>query len=293
MERLQEAMSRARARRQGAERAGADPSGIADSASEPQRAAGVEGADLASAGEQPTTPASFANASPFEPNERLLRTNRVMAFFGGKSAGPFDMMRTKILKQCTTNNWKRLVVTSPGAQCGKTTMVANLAFSLARQPELRILVIEVDMRRPELASVLGIPQNLAFARYMSGEDADFTPHVVTYGDNLAFGCNTVPAANPSELLHSKRTRERLAEVEAAFGADIVLFDTPPVLPSDDTLAFLDYADAALIVAAAEKTRIDEVDVTETEVASATNVLGVVMNKIRYMSKSDTYENGYY
>lgn len=277
MERLQEAMSRARARRE--DTLGKQPA---------ERAPG--GARAPSA---PADDGVWERLKPLDVNERLLKSNRVVAFFGGKPAQPFDMMRTKIMKQAAANGWRRLVVTSPGPRCGKTTLAANLAFSLARQSELRVLVVEVDMRRPQMSGVLGIRENVAFARYMSGEDPDYAPHMVRHGANLAFACNTVPAGNSSELLHSTGARDRLDELERTFQPDLVVFDAPPVLPSDDALAFLDYADCALIVAAAEQTSINEIDVTEAEVAGATNVLGVVLNKSRYSQGSDAYNDAYY
>ena len=78
-----------------------------------------------------------------------------------------------------------------------------------------------------------------------------------------------------------------------YSDDLVLFDAAPLLASDDTAAFLDFVDAAILVAAAEETSIDEVDLAESEVAASTNVLGVVLNKSRYSSSTHGYEEGYY
>lgn len=284
MERLQEAMSRARARREGAS---ATPEGSPPPA-QPERPPSAPRARPAQ-----DSSGAWASLAKYEPNERTLRSNRIVSFFGGRQAAPFDMMRTKIIKQITGNNWKRLVVTSPKPQCGKTTIVTNLAFSLARYTEMKVLVVEVDMRRPELAKILGIRENLGFARYLSGEDSSPIPHMVAYGGNLAFAANSIPAANPSELLHSAQARKQLEALEAEFTPDVVLFDAPPVLMSDDTLAFIDYADAAMIVAAAEQTSVSEVDIVEREIAAATNVMGVVMNKTRYMPENESYDGAYY
>ncbi|OSP55761.1 hypothetical protein BV911_06340 [Pseudoruegeria sp. SK021] len=227
----------------------------------------------------------------FEPNERILRANRVVSYFGGNDAGPFDMMRTKILQQAKANNWRRIVVTSPTAQCGKTTIAANLAFSLARQAELRTLVIEVDMRRPELANTIGLTEKMAFARVLNGQDEP-AQHIVSYGPNLAFGTNSSPVSNSSELLQSSAAHDRLKEIEAIYAPDIVIFDAPPMLGSDDTHGFLGFADAAILVAAAEMTTISEIDVAESEIASMTQVMGVVMNKCRLTGSSYGYNYSY-
>ncbi|MBL9060544.1 MAG: CpsD/CapB family tyrosine-protein kinase [Mangrovicoccus sp.] len=240
----------------------------------------------------PSTDEAWQALPQFEPDEKTLRSNRVVAYFGGRDAAAFDVMRTKLIQQIKANGWKRILITSPSPKCGKTTITANLAFSLARQADFRTMVIETDMRRPELAHMLGIKQNLCFARVLAGEEPA-EAHMVACGSNLAIGANKVPAENPSELLHSAQARSRIEEIEQRLKPDLVLFDAPPVLASDDTAAFLDFVDAALLVAAAEETSIDEVDLAESEIAASTNVLGVVLNKSRYTSSTYGYEEGYY
>lgn len=312
MERLQEALSRAREQRKETLGGTAKPTIPALQPSKPAADKGQDSAPSAPARptqaqatptlqQQPETEelsreeaviAAWRALPQYTPNERLLTANRVVSFFGGRQASPFDMMRTKIIQQAKANNWRRVVITSPTPQCGKTTITANLAFTLARHTDLRILVVEADMRRPELARLLGIKENLAFARALSGHESP-DQHLVAYGSNLAFATNQVPAANPSELLQSVKAQEVLAQVEATYEPDIVLFDAAPMLASDDTVGLLDFVDCALIVAAAESTSIEEVDVTESEIAAATNVLGVVLNKTRHSSSSYGYEDGYY
>lgn len=286
MERLQEALSRARSRRENA----AQGTGSAETPAAGKPAA--RRSNRAAAPDAATTRAAWEALPQYTPNERALRSNRIFAFSGGQDGAAYDMLRTKVLQQLKSNGWKRIVVTSPTPRCGKTTITANLAFSLARQQDLRTLVVEADMRRPELAKMLGIKKNCAFARVLSGQEPA-SDHMLAYGNNLALGTNQVPAANSSELLHSAMAREQIEALEKLYAADVVLFDAAPMMASDDTVGFLDFADAALIVAAAEQTSIDEVDVTEQEVAASTNVLGVVLNKSRYTRPSYGYEEGYY
>lgn len=282
MERLQEALSRARDRRN---EAGQQPAAPDAQAPAPRRA-----------GAAPVAPGDVAAAwralPQYMPNEHLLKANRVVSFFGGREASPFDMMRTKIIHQAKANGWRRLVITSPTPRCGKTTITANLAFTLARHTDLRTLVIEADMRRPELARLLGIREGTAFARVLSGQEAP-EDHMFAYGTNLAFATNQQPAANPAELLQSAKAQEVLKQIEAVYAPDVILFDAAPMLASDDTAGLLHYSDAALIVAAAEHSTVDEIDRVETEVAAATNVLGVVLNKTRYSPEKYGYAEDYY
>ena len=73
----------------------------------------------------------------------------------------------------------------------------------------------------------------------------------------------------------------------------MIFDMPPLSASDDNLGFLTQVDAALIVTEAERTTLTQIDVAERQVAELTNVMGVVLNKCRYVSGAYGYEKGYY
>lgn len=278
MERLQEALSRARERR-----------GQTAQTEAPSRSTLRQPAPMSRS--ETSAQQAWQELPQFVPDERRLRANRVVSYFGKAEAAPFDLMRTKIVQQAKANNWRRIVITSPSARCGKSTITSNLAFSLARQPELRTLIVEIDMRRPELANIVGIKQNLAFSRALTGQEAP-ERHMVGYGTNLAFATNSAPVSNSSELLQSGRAREVLQQLEETYAPDIVLFDAPPILGSDDTVGFLEFADASILVAAAEMTTISEIDVAEAEIAAATNVMGVVMNKCRYSMNEYGYEYSY-
>ena len=68
----------------------------------------------------------------------------------------------------------------------------------------------------------------------------------------------------------------------------MIFDMPPMLVSDDAMAFFPNVDAVILVAAAETTKIKEVDSCERDIASQTNVMGVILNKCRYMGPEYGY-----
>ena len=84
-----------------------------------------------------------------------VRRNRLVALGGGVGAAPFDMLRTRILQQARKNDWRRVAVVSPHSACGKSTTVANLAFSFSRQTDVRTVVLDFDLRRAGLTRILG------------------------------------------------------------------------------------------------------------------------------------------
>jgi Mrp family chromosome partitioning ATPase len=225
----------------------------------------------------------------FDLDPAVLAKNRIPAFERNQLSTPLDMLRTKVTQMMRDNGWSRLAITSPNASCGKTTLSLSLAFSLARQAEQRVAVIEMDMRRPNIAASLGIPRGRTqFATALEGL-APVKDHLLRVTDNMLVGANSASARNPSELLQSDTMRAALDAVEQDYQPTVTIFDMPPMLVSDDMMGFADSVDCALLVAAAESTSIDEVDSCERELSERTNVLGVVLNKCRYMGKEYGYD----
>ncbi len=216
-----------------------------------------------------------------------LRKKRIVAYAGGQEAVSFDVMRTKVLQQIRANGWRRLAVTSPTAGCGKSTISVNLALSLARQPELRTVLLDLDLRRPSLAKMLGIHDRPSFAQVLAGK-LSFDQVAMRYAEGLAVAANDGPAHHPAELLHGSSVAASLTAIETQYAPDLMIFDMPPMLVSDDTMAFIGQVDAVLLIAAAEMTTIKEVDACERELASQTNVMGVILNKCEYMGKDYGY-----
>ncbi|MBM9596188.1 CpsD/CapB family tyrosine-protein kinase [Roseitranquillus sediminis] len=219
---------------------------------------------------------------PITLDPRRMRRNRIVALSGGREASPVDLLRTKMLQQMRQNNWRRVAVTSPGAGCGKTTVCLNLAASLSRQPEMKTVLVDLDMRRLALADILGIRGRGSFWDVVEGR-VSFAEQAVRIGQNVLISVNTQKATNPSEILSNSATARLIDEIEAIYRPDILIFDMPPMLMTDDSLAFLDKVDCGLLVAAAEKTSVSQVDVCERDLAAQTNFLGVTLNQCRYSS----------
>lgn len=224
----------------------------------------------------------------FTPSPAHLARGHIVTVTDGPDSLHFDVMRTRLLQLMRANGWKRVAITSPGPSCGKSTLALNLALSLGRQPNLRTLLLEMDLRRPSLARMLGLRNQNHFVRVMEGIEA-LPENAVRIGNNLAVATQAGPARRSAELLHSPATAAALDAIEAEYDPAVMLFDLPPVFASDDAMALMGHMDAAIIVAAAEKTTIKEVDRCEREVAGQANVIGVILNKCRYMEKDFGYD----
>ncbi|MEM9475463.1 MAG: CpsD/CapB family tyrosine-protein kinase [Pseudomonadota bacterium] len=236
-------------------------------------------------------PDAWAGLTAFEPRAADLNRSRIFMEGQTTEASYFDVLRTKILQQCKDNGWRRVLITSPTKSCGKTTICANLAASMTRQTDRHMMLFDMDMRRPYMAKAFGHRGEYSVSDVLEGT-VTFGDQAVRLSENVALSMNQAPAANPSKLLLSDNTPRIIDRIERDYAPDLMLFDTPPLLATDDTLALLKVVDCALIIAAAEMTTTDQLDITEKEAAEHTNVMGVVLNKCLYTEKEYGYEYKY-
>ena len=223
-----------------------------------------------------------------EPSLWRLRSQRIVTLERGSEAAYFDKLRTRMLQQMQANGWRRVAITSPGAGSGKTTIALNLAFSISRQMRSRVILAETDLRKPSMRQVLRLKTRGDFADVIRG-NASFADCAVRVRPNLALGVVQKPVAASAELLQDAGLASILDTIEADYDPTIMMFDLPPLSVCDDVMAFSDKVDCVMIVAAAEQTKMPELDACERELANATNVLGIVLNKCRYETEDNSYE----
>lgn len=195
----------------------------------------------------------------------------------------FDVLRTRLLQGLRRKGWKRVAITSPSKDCGKTFSAVNLALSLSRQDDCRTILLDFDMRRPSLAKVFGAGKTGNLGDMLRGKVApeDFLRCVgenpFDIGRNLAIGFNDRVEPYASELLADKLTGEVLDDMAEDFGADVVLFDMPPALYHDDVIAARSLFDGVLLVVGGGITKPNEVKDVERRLGADTPLLGTLLN----------------
>jgi Mrp family chromosome partitioning ATPase/uncharacterized protein involved in exopolysaccharide biosynthesis len=181
-------------------------------------------------------------------------------------AEAYRTLRTNIQFARMERGGKVLVVTSPTLQEGKTTTIVNLALTMAQSGQ-KTLLVGGNMRRPSLHRFFGIEREPGLSDILVGNarwrDCIRTVADILMGrfemedimaapglDNLhIIEAGPIPA-NPSELLSTSAMADFLREVSAEY--DIVLIDTPPVLPVTDSAIVAGQADGVLLVYQAGK-----------------------------------------
>ncbi|WP_282063779.1 CpsD/CapB family tyrosine-protein kinase [Roseobacter litoralis] len=218
----------------------------------------------------------WAALTPFDVSDKHLNEYRVVTREAGPSAAPFDILRTKVLLQMRQNGWKRLAITSPMPNSGKTTTSCNLALGLGRQRDLRAILMDLDLRDPSIHSFFETEPPHGIGDLLTGQ-VDFSAQALRIGDNVACCMARKSESDPTRLLLAEETVDVIDHIEATYKPDIMIFDLPSVLVNDDTRAFLKNVDCALIVVRANTTRYNQFDACEREISEHTNVLGTVLN----------------
>lgn len=220
----------------------------------------------------------WASVGPLAIDQTAMDRGRVVSFAGQHPARvSFDILRTRVSKLLKENDWSRIAVTSSAKGAGKTFISLNLALSLARNHDHRVMLFDLDLRAPGLSKVLHTREALHIDKFLRGE-ADPHDYLRRIEDNLLVGLNSRPIPNSAELIQSEGAKEVMDRAIEEFQPTITIYDLPPLMASDDAIGVLDYADGALLIAAAGETRTKEIAESEQLILEHTNLLGVILNK---------------
>ena len=241
--------------------------------------------------------------------EALQSHALLITHFDPKSpvAEAYRTLRTNIQFQRMERGGKVLVVTSPTLQEGKTTTIVNLALTMAQSGQ-RTLLVGANMRRPSIHRFFGIPREPGLSDILVGnvpwrdcvrgvadilmgrfemEDIMASPGL----DNLhIIEAGPIPA-NPSELLSTAAMRDFIQAVSAEY--DIVLIDTPPILPVTDSAIVAGQVDGVLLVYQAGKVGRLVLKRAKAHLESArAKVWGIVLNDLQTEISGYTYTHYY-
>ena len=208
------------------------------------------------------------------------------------SAESYRLLRTNLQYTQIDKKINSLLVTSPSPGEGKTTTAANLAISYAQTGE-RALLIDCDLRKPALANDLHMATKPGITEMLTG-DVSFDDAVQsTVVENLDFLATGVLPVNPSELLGSKKMKSLIESVSERYR--IIILDSPPVLAASDPLVLSTITDGVLIVAASNKTRGKELELTRDSLTRiGSTIIGVVLNFFDYrQAYGSAYKYKYY
>lgn len=237
--------------------------------------------------------AAESDTNPSEPfQSQSVHVNvpshsRLVSFTDKASLGAekFRFLGVRLRQIQQARPLKNLLITSTIPEEGKSMVSANLAITLARKHQLKVLLLEGDLRRPVLAQQFGLELVQGLSEWLQS-DSRAVPTIFRL-DRLGFWFLPAghPPDNPLELMQLGRLAELMEQLTAWF--DWVILDSPPVLPLADTSVWMRLADGVLLVAREGKTEKRELQ-RGLEVLDQSKLLGVVWN-----SCSSTDHKNYY
>lgn len=195
-----------------------------------------------------TAPASGEAVAPLEVEDHLACLLSPQSY----AADQYRVLRQFLAEARVARPLRVLAVTSPAAGDGKTTTSINLAATLAQTPGSRVLLVDTDLRRPYVATNLGLhPDRPGLAEAAVDEGLQLGDVVQSTPYNLAVLPAGTPPDNPYQALESARVGQLLEQARDAY--EYVVLDTPPVLLVPDCKLMSQWIDGFLLVVAAHRT----------------------------------------
>ena len=197
----------------------------------------------------------------------------------------YKTLRTNILFSipAVEGRSKRFMFTSSNPSEGKSTVSVNTAITFAQQTDVKVLLIDADLRKATTHKYFGISSKKGLSNYLAGQDElENCIQKVADMENLYIMASGVLPPNPAELLAGKRVEGLFAELDKMF--DVVIIDTPPINVVADALSICPFVDGVTVVATHNKTTYNELQdaVKQLKVVDA-RILGVVFNRARLSS----------
>lgn len=207
-----------------------------------------------------------------------VRGQQILLEPSGEVAEAYRALRTSIKFGTPAGHNKTMVITSPNAGDGKTTLASNLAIALA-QVGKRVLIMDADLRRPGQHEIFGAENGVGLADVL---ERDATSDSIIQKTTID-GLDIMPAGpmpeNPSEILNGQKFIDLLDSLADRY--DHVVIDSPPTLPVTDARIIAASCDVTIMAL-----RADQSDRRLAQLARSglmgvgANLIGVVINRVR-------------
>jgi protein-tyrosine kinase len=194
------------------------------------------------------------------------------------AAEEYSKLKSVIVKLTNTSSFlNMLMVTSSIGGEGKSLTSLNLAISLAQEFDHTVLLVDADIRKPNIHSYLGIENSLGLSDCLL-DGAEIGDALVRTGiGKMSFLPAGRSVPNPAEVFSSKRMREFLLEMKNRYHDRYIIIDTPPVLPFAETRSLSTIVDGIVLVAKEGLVSLHNIEET-IECIKGTPMLGIVYNE---------------
>ncbi|CAK8582471.1 CpsD/CapB family tyrosine-protein kinase [Priestia megaterium] len=220
----------------------------------------------------------MARKNKAQKNDKMLTLKRrLLAHNSPKDpvAEQYRTIRTNIQFSNVDQDIKTIVVTSSGAEEGKSTTTSNLATVYAQQG-LSVLLIDADLRKPTGHYTFRLENHIGLTNVLTRQSTLAQAVQESEIPHLSVLTSGPIPPNPSELLASAQMVELLKEMKEQF--DMIIFDTPPILAVADAQILANQVDGTILVVSSGKTEKDAALKSKELLSNAQGkLLGVVLN----------------
>ena len=209
--------------------------------------------------------------------DKLIENKLIACIKSDPRSTSFRMLRTQVLQKLRENNWNTLAISGATKGAGKSFVAANLAVSIALELNQTVLLVDMDLRRPNTHTYFGFVPEDGLLDYIQN-DVPIKDIMINPGiDRLVILPSHGTTEDASEIISSPKMLRLIDELKNRYRSRVVLFDLPPLLSVDDAWVFLPHVDASLLVVENGKNTEDEVN-KSLKILERTNFIGAVLNK---------------
>jgi succinoglycan biosynthesis transport protein ExoP len=220
------------------------------------------------------------------PNQTVaIRGQKVRISPDSREAEAFRSLRTAVFHRAPKESARTILVTSAAANEGKSTVVGNLAITMAYAGQ-RVLVVDANLRRPGQDALFGMnPNGKGLTSVVAGKMGLEEAIIRTKLDNLNILTSGPAVSNPAEMIDSEVFAQVLKKLAGQY--DRVIVDSPAILAVTDAQILATRCDATLLVIRAQgSSRMLSVQAQDRLASVDARILGVVVNDVRL--KGDDY-----
>jgi non-specific protein-tyrosine kinase len=211
-------------------------------------------------------------------NSQTLADNRCVAILpNAQETEHYKVLRTQIMQVAKEKGGNTIMITSANPGEGKTLTAVNLAFTLSKQFDQTVLLVDCDLRQQGVHKLLGYEGNEGLIDYLV--DNKPLSGIITWPgiDKLTCISGGRLVFESTELLGSLRMKDLVHDMKTRYQDRFVFFDVPPVLGGADAIVFAPYVDFIIMVVESGKTSAKDVK-KAIDLLPKEKVIGFVLNR---------------
>jgi capsular exopolysaccharide synthesis family protein len=224
--------------------------------------------------DQPTVEATRSNYNAADIDKNLVSLLDPHSY----EAEQFKILRTNILYPISGKPPRSILVTSAFPAEGKSFVASNLAISIALNINKHVLLMDCDLRKPELHSRFGFRDSIGLSNYLTDETPLTSLLLKSEVDKLTILPGGPIPLNPSELMSSERMEALIKEVRSRYQDRLIVIDAPPPSMAAETGFLSRHVDGIILVVKYGKTPKDQIaDLIQS--IGTDKIIGSVINNV--------------